>query len=455
MKDKSRKELHTNPGSKKYSLPARQVFKKNENCVMYLIGYEEYFLYKQRQQGEGNMKNLCLTIAFSSGLLLAAASESMALSPETEQLLELLQQKGVITRQDSDEFRKALEKGDTQENGEIKHHHSVQSLGERMEKIEKALDTVPGTGGRVHLSGLVEVELSAENTEDADGADETTSDITLAKAGLNLDADITDSIFGHVAFLYEDDDVTVDEAIIGVSGNEKFPFYFNAGKMYVPFGWYESHFISDPSTLTLGETNEGALVLGYANDMFDVSLGVFNGAVDEAGEDDTIDSFVASAAYTMPETGGFGLTAGISYTSNLAASDSLQEEIDTGEVEDLVGGFGAFVNISFQERFFLYAEYVSAVEDFNVGELAFDDTMALQPATWNFELAYALNPQIELAGRYGGSSEYGSVVPEDQFGVALLYSPFSNVSVVGEYLHSEFEDTSESDSGTVQFAIEF
>jgi hypothetical protein len=385
----------------------------------------------------------------------------MALSPETEQLLELLQQKGVITRQDSDEFRKALEKGATQEGGEIKHHHSVQSLGERMERIEKALDTVPGTGGRVHLSGLVEVELSAENTEDADGADETTSDITLAKAGLNLDADITDSIFGHVAFLYEDDDVTVDEAIIGVSGNEKFPFYFNAGKMYVPFGWYESHFISDPSTLTLGETNEGALVLGYANDMFDVSLGVFNGEVDEAGEDEKINSFVASVAYTMPETGGFGLTAGISYTSNLAASDSLQEEIvkddnaDTAEIANLVGGFGAFANISFQERFFLYAEYVSAVEDFNVGELAFDDTMALQPATWNFELAYALNPQLELAGRYGGSTEYGSVFPEDQFGVALLYSPFSNVSVVGEYLHSEFEDTSKSDSGTVQFAIEF
>lgn len=47
MKDKSRKELHTNPGSKKYSFPPRQVFKKNENCGMYLIGYEEYFFIKK------------------------------------------------------------------------------------------------------------------------------------------------------------------------------------------------------------------------------------------------------------------------------------------------------------------------------------------------------------------------------------------------------------------------
>jgi hypothetical protein len=55
MKDKSRKELHTNPGSQKYSLPARQVFKKNDNYGMYLIGYAT-----GRRKHEKSMLDHCI-----------------------------------------------------------------------------------------------------------------------------------------------------------------------------------------------------------------------------------------------------------------------------------------------------------------------------------------------------------------------------------------------------------
>jgi hypothetical protein len=421
------------------------------------------YLKKNVTHGEEAMaRKLLLVFALSSGLLLAAAPECLALSPETEQLLELLQQKGVITRQDSDEFRRTLEKGAPQAQGEERQHrHSVQSLDERMEKIEKAMDTVPSTDSRVQLSGFVEVELSAENADFEDGTDETSSDVALAKAELDVDVDITENIFGHIAFLYEDgEDVTVDEAIIGVNGPEKFPFSFSAGKMYVPFGWYESHFVSDPATLTMGETNEGALQLGYAHDMFDISIAVFNGEIREIDDDNMIDDFVASAAYTMPETGGFAMTAGISYTSNLGASDTLKdvgsdEGLTSEEVDDVVSALGTFINASFRERIFLYAEFVTALEHFSAGELAFDEGIRRQLSTWNIELAYALNPKVEIAARYGGSNEYGMAIPEDQFGVALLYSPFDNVSMVGEYLHSDFVDHSEIDSGAIQLAIEF
>lgn len=36
-----------------------------------------------------------------------------------------------------------------------------------------------------------------------------------------------------------------------------------AGRQYIPFGNFDSHFVTDPLTLLLGETNEGALVGGY------------------------------------------------------------------------------------------------------------------------------------------------------------------------------------------------
>jgi hypothetical protein len=70
----------------------------------------------------------------------------------------------------------------------------------------------------------------------------------------------------------------------------------------------------------LGETNDGAAVAGYrfGGEMIDLSVGAFNGDIDEAGEDNHIDSFVA-AVTVQPLA---FLMAGISYTSNLAASDS-------------------------------------------------------------------------------------------------------------------------------------
>jgi hypothetical protein len=73
-----------------------------------------------------------------------------------------------------------------------------------------------------------------------------------------------------------------------------FPVYLIAGRQYIPFGYFDSHFITDPATLILGETNEGALVGGYRfnGEMVDISLGAFNGRVKEIGKDDKISNFV-------------------------------------------------------------------------------------------------------------------------------------------------------------------
>lgn len=133
----------------------------------------------------------------------------------------------------------------------------------------------------INLSGLIEVEAAHESYDfsDTEETDTDSSDIALATVELGIDAEINKHVTGHVLLLWEEDDtepVDLDEGFITLSGEDVVPLYLSAGKMYVPFGSFGSHFISDPITLEIGETRESAIRAGFANDMFDISLSVLS-----------------------------------------------------------------------------------------------------------------------------------------------------------------------------------
>ncbi|MBC2712742.1 MAG: LbtU family siderophore porin [Desulfosarcina sp.] len=141
----------------------------------------------------------------------------------------------------------------------------VKSLEKRIKQLEEAIDRdVEGDKwyDRIQISGLIEVEAAHEKIDYTDPAtpDEKSDDVDLATVELVVDAKIVKHVDGHVLFKYEDDDVFVDEGFITLTGTEAFPAYLIAGRQYIPFGYFDSHFISDPTTLVLGETNEGAVV---------------------------------------------------------------------------------------------------------------------------------------------------------------------------------------------------
>ncbi len=351
-----------------------------------------------------------------------------------------------------------------QEGLQVESPIGVKGLSDRVRRVEEQLKGKSFLGEwaeRLTFSGLIEVEAGYENIDfdDPDADDEDSSDITLATVELGVDADIAKHVGGHILFLWEEDDteeVVVDEGFIILDGEDVVPLYLNAGKMYVPFGYYESHFISDPLTLEIGETRESAVKAGFANDMFDLCLAGFNGDIDETGDDDHIKGYVASAIFTLPEETlpDLGLMAGVSYISNLADSDGLQEETP-GEVDSTVGGLGSFLSISYLERFFFEAEYIGALDSFKAGELSFDGGQEFEPKTWNFELAFAPMDRLMLAARYEGGDELGDFLPENQYGAAVTYSLFENTSIALEYLHGEFANNDERDLLTTQLAVEF
>ncbi len=290
--------------------------------------------------------------------------------------------------------------------------------------------------------------------------DTDTSDITLATVELGVDVDVAKHVQGHVTLLWEEDDtepLDVDEGFIILDGEEVLPLYLNAGKMYVPFGYYESHFVSDPLTLEIGETNETAVKAGFANDWVDLCAAVYNGDVNEVGdEDDHIDGFAGSAVFTLPEglVPNLGLMAGASYLSNIAESDGLEGETP-GVLQDDVGGLGAFLSVAYMDRVFFEAEYVAALDPFEAGELSFDNGRRAEPRAWNLEAAFAPVERLELGVRYEGSDDMNDFLPEKQYGAVASYEIFESTTLSLEYLRGTFENDDVRDLITTQFAIEF
>jgi hypothetical protein len=344
----------------------------------------------------------------------------------------------------------------------------VKSIEDRLQEVEEAIGRqVLGDKwyDRIEFGGLIEVEAGYGEVDFKDPAevDEEFSDVDLATVELDLDARIVDHVDGHVRFKYEDDDVFLDDGFITLFGSESFPAYLIAGRQYVPFGNYDSFFVTDPNTLVLGETNEGAAVIGYrfGGELVDISAGAFNGKIDEIGDDDAVDSYLAAVTVQPIE----GLMFGASYISNLASSDTFSEfvtdrdgddEIDP--IADLVDGWSAFVAFEFLGRIKIIGEYVAALDEFRAGEL-YDpaDPIERKPEAWNVELGVGITDTIEVAARYGGSDDGGAdFLPEKQYGAVVNWGFFDSTNLAIEYLHGEFEDdVQETDSVIAQLAIEF
>ena len=401
--------------------------------------------------------------------IFGSISEVQALSPETEMMLKLLQKKGLITQEEADDLRQEVQAApaavDEEKKVEEEYVGGVRGLEERYEELKAAVEGV-------EIGGTIEVEASYEDVDydSKDEDDEDSSDISVATVELSVDAAITDRIKGHLLFLYEEDeddsDVALDEAIIHIHAEEVCvvdeacgaPWYASIGKLYVPFGYYESHFISDPLTLELGETRETAVVAGLANNWANVAIGVYNGDVNEVGEDDDhIENFVASARLTLPEETipGIGLMGGVSYVNDISDSDNLQDEVIDHEVEDFIAGFAAFLHVSVHDKFFLEAEYVAALDDFEESDMDLEPGEDFEPRTWNIELAYLITEALEVAIKYEGSDDALDFLPEKRYGGVINYSLFDNTSLGLEYLYGEFENNDEVTTVTGQLAVVF
>lgn len=331
----------------------------------------------------------------------------------------------------------------------------VANLEKRMEKPE----FMEGLSDVFSFGAVIEVEAGYEKLEPKTGKSSDSSDITLATVELSIDATANEYIQGHIVLLWEEDDtepVDLDEGYITLQYPGDVTFFANIGKLYVPFGRFESAFVSDPLTLELGETRESAAVIGVSNDWASLQVGVFNGDVDTDSDSSQIDDVVAALSLVLPEDIGGEFTAelDVSWTSNIADSDNLQDAI-ANQLEDKVGGVSASLVAGIKDKLTFIAEYTAAVKEFNAGELNFDNGKDAKPAAWNVELAAPLAEQWSAGVKYQGSKDGGDFLAEDSYGAVVAYNPFEFATIALEYMYGEFENKDKAHTVTAQLAVEF
>ncbi len=294
----------------------------------------------------------------------------------------------------------------------------------------------------IELSGLVEAEASYTDTGDGDA-----SDIVLATLELGIDAEITDWFSTHILFLYEEDEtdgIEIDEAFASITPGDS-GMFVNAGRFAQGIGAFPSSMITDPLTLDLGETTQkSSVALGWGNETVEALVSVYKGDIQKIGEDH-VNTWVG-ALNVGGELGNLACEAGVSFTNNIADSDTLVDDFAGGETGDFVGGYSGYVIVGL-DAVQLSAEYMAAAEAFTDGDRA-----GSKPVAYNVEFAWDAPSPLGLAVRVAGGDEFDV---DNQYGATLSYDLYEGVALGAEYLRNENSDDSSEDIFTLQLAAEF
>ena len=350
-------------------------------------------------------------------------------------------------------------------------HPDAKKLLEMIEKQQKELDALKkalvetqaaqaSSGGsssvldvisenKLKIGGTLEIE--ATNTESFT-ADTNTSDLSLAKATLYFEAQPHEMLQTYIAGVFKEADganIALDEGWVKIGETDDMPAYLKAGNFVVPFGAFNTNMLADPLGLTLAETAENPVQVGYSMGGFSGSVFAFNGDTQENGEGDHFDKFGANLAYSA-KVSGASVDLGLSYINAIGESDTIEGAL--GSATSMAGDNPSGIGVSAMVQtgpFTGIFEYITATDDFDSGDVAFNGTNA-QPAAYQFEIGYTttlLEKELVLAATYQMSEESQALgIAEEQYGVAATLSYLPGLAIGVEYMHQE--DYSSSDGGT-------
>ncbi|MDO9262693.1 MAG: LbtU family siderophore porin [Desulfosalsimonadaceae bacterium] len=359
-----------------------------------------------------------------------------------------------------------------------------EDLLKRIQKLEESRQVLPdGWMKRVSISGALEAEAGFTSTDFADPAlkDTDESDAALSTMALDMDAEINNHVSGHILFLWEEDGtgpVDLDEGVITVHGGDASPFYLSAGKMYVPFGHFESHMISDPLTHELAETRESAIQAGVDSEGVYGSVYAFNGDMDEDGKDNNIDNFGGNAGVIM-EKDDFCLDIGCCWINNILDSDGgfdiFAQKAETAEalgvssaLRGYVPGAGAHAVVSCGPVS-LIGEYIAALEkpEWNItdavpGSMAALNLDAVEKggkyAAYHLELGCTRSicgRTTTFAVGAQGTGDMENFLPERRFLGSVGVCIFRQTTLALEYCHDKYDNDDEADVVTTRLAVAF
>lgn len=309
------------------------------------------------------------------------------------------------------------------------------------------------------LSGLIEGEFAIGDDFDGNNF----SQFTLATVELGLDVEVNEWARGSLLALYEggeeDEGIVIDEGFVELGNYEHFPLGLTMGKLYVPFGNYETNMIQDPLTLEIGEINDFAVNIGFETAGVYGALFAYNGMKSDGGSD-VVKGYGAQLGYAF-ENDTMSIDVGLSYVNNIAdsggISDFFSDELGRESIQDQVGGLGAHAVAGFGGAR-IVVEYVTALDTFNdpnASEPA--DVYSAEPSAWNVEFGYALSlgdiPSNFAIGMQGTDDAVELGLPETRFLAVASFEIFPATALSFEYFYDT--DYSIADGGTDESANTF
>jgi len=205
-----------------------------------------------------------------------------------------------------------------------------------------------------------------------------------------------------------------------------------AGKQYLPFGIFFSHFVSGP-LLEFGETRARSLIASYGpSDRFDLSIYAYQGHARSFNSPDDQPDWGLAVEYSFFSLGMLGA----SYLSDLADSDGGLLVDSSDRYASRVPGWSAHAVAGFG-KFEFVAEYLGALGSYEELVSAYNS-----PRAWNLELAYYPDDRFGWALRLEGSHELENAARR-RYGAALTWRVMGNASLTVVYLAAVYRNDSD------------
>jgi Phosphate-selective porin O and P len=279
------------------------------------------------------------------------------------------------------------------------------------------------------------IEFEASSSDDYDGIN--SNDIALATVELSINSVFAKKVSTHFLLLHEDDSsIVFDEAFVSVRIRKTITL--TLGRLYLPFGNYETNMISDTLALELSEARDTAIQLEYEQDAIKASFYLFDGDVLENNTSSTIDNMGFNVAYyTKP------FTVGLSYINNLSDSNLITETISPAQsVASYTPGLSLYVT-SASDNVSVFFEYVSALDSFNTTDLSFESSGA-KPTATNIEVGYHIDNSIFAAAVQSSTEAIDLGLPKTRLLLSYTIKTQQEKSITNDYSLA-FELASDTD----------
>lgn len=320
---------------------------------------------------------------------------------------------------------------------------SQPSVEERLTRLEAQQASIPVRADNLTVSGLVEVEGSVGENDK-----ESYSDLVVATVELGLAARINDNLSTAVVLLYEEDETELDVDVATITIDKLVgPLRLDVGRMYLPFGRFETALVNDTLVLEAGETNKTAALFGLTQGVFSAGAYAFNG---DADREDHAENYGLTFS-----VGNDDYSVGVDYLSALTEADSWVDEPWSEHPAAYVISARAGVG-----DVTLLAEYLAATDDM----VAEGEVEGFQPTVFHLEanIGLAWNGQaFTAAAAWQQTDDAAEYLPEERVSLGVSTALNDNLSLGVEYWHDKdysIQDNgggSDSDNFVIQLAVTF